>query len=142
MSNKSLSSNRVITAVCGVVAAAGLIGTGAAFANASTRAPTAATSTASTSAASAPAVPGTGCASAHPPVTGSELRKVTQAVKAKKPSVAVSHVRRDRDGSYDVFGTTSGTPVRLEVSKDLKTISTRTDDGHRGPGGPGAPWHS
>jgi hypothetical protein len=133
-----LSNNRVITAVCGVVAAAVLIGTGAAFADASTRAPTAATSTAST--ASAPAVPGTGCASAHTPVTGSELRKVTQAVKAKKPSLAVSHVRRDPDGSYDVFGTTSGTPVRLEVSKDLKAISTRTDDGHRGPGGPGAPW--
>jgi hypothetical protein len=69
----------------------------------------------------------------HTPVTGSELTKVTAAVKAKDSAVTVTSVRKDADGSYDVFGTKAGAPVMLDVSKDLKTITTRTG----GPGGPG-----
>ncbi|MGZ4751244.1 MAG: hypothetical protein ACXVYU_09235, partial [Oryzihumus sp.] len=38
--------------------------------------------------------------------------------------MSTSHATGQRpDGSYDVFGTTSGSPVMLEVSKDLKTIT-------------------
>jgi len=63
-------------------------------------------------------------------VTGSEKTKVTDAVKAKDSSVTVQSVRKDPDGSYDVFGTRNGSPVMLEVSKDLKTITENS-----GPGG-------
>ena len=47
----------------------------------------------------------------HTPVTGAELAKVTDAVKAKDSSVSVQGVRKDADGSYDVFGTKNGSPV-------------------------------
>ena len=67
---------------------------------------------------------------AHTAVTGDELAKVTAAVKAKDSAVNIERVQKDPDGSYDVLGTKDGTPVMLEVSKDLKTIETRT-------GGPG-----
>ena len=60
----------------------------------------------------------------YTPVTGTELTKVKAAVKAKDSAVTVTEVRKDPDGSYDVFGTKSGSPVTLEVSKDLKTITT------------------
>ena len=40
-------------------------------------------------------------------------------------------VQKDEDGSYDVHGTKAGARVRLDVSADLKTITTG-----RGPGGP------
>jgi len=75
----------------------------------------------------------------HTPVTGSELTKVTAAVKAKDSAVTVTSVRKDADGSYDVLGTKAGAPVMLDVSKDLKTITARTGgpDGHGGPGGHG-----
>jgi hypothetical protein len=63
------------------------------------------------------------------PVTGDELAKVTAAVQAKDPSFTVIGVRKDADGSYDVFGTTSGTPAGYQVSADLQTITQRT--GHR-----------
>ena len=62
----------------------------------------------------------------HTAVTGTELDKVKAAVKAKDSAVTVQNVRKDPDGSYDVMGTKNGSPVRLEVSKDLKTIETRT----------------
>ena len=68
----------------------------------------------------------------HTAVTGTELDKVKAAVKAKDSAVTVQNVRKDPDGSYDVMGTKNGSPVMLEVSKDLKTIETRTG----GPGGP------
>ena len=74
------------------------------------------------------------------PVTGSELTKVTAAVKAKDSAVTVQHVRKDPDGSYDVMGTKAGKPVMLEVSKDLATVTERTGPpggGMRGGSGPG-----
>ncbi len=66
------------------------------------------------------------------PVTGTELSKVKAVVKAKDSAVTVTEVRKDPDGSYDVFGTKAGSPVMLEVSKDLKTITTGQDAGHGG----------
>ena len=71
---------------------------------------------------------------AHTDVTGTELAKVTAAVKAKDSAVTVQRVQKDPDGSYDVMGTKAGNPVMLEVSKDLKTIQARTG----GPGGRGS----
>ncbi len=74
------------------------------------------------------------------PVTGSELTKVTAAVKAKDSAVTVQHVRKDPDGSYDVMGTKAGKPVMLEVSKDLATVTEHTGPpggGMRGGPGPG-----
>ena len=69
--------------------------------------------------------------SADTPVTGAELAKVTAAVKAKDSAVTVTSVRKDPDGSYDVFATKAGTQLRYEVSADLKTIT----EGHAGHGG-------
>ena len=68
----------------------------------------------------------------HTAVTGTELDKVKAAVKAKDSTITVTTVVKDADGSYDVFGTKSGSQVMVEVSKDLKTIEVRTG----GPGGP------
>jgi hypothetical protein len=65
----------------------------------------------------------------HMPVTGDELAKVTAAVKAKDPTVTVTSVRKDPDGSYDVFASKAGAEVRYEVSADLKTVTA--DTGHR-----------
>ncbi|MDF2093718.1 hypothetical protein P0Y31_15315 [Knoellia sp. 3-2P3] len=82
---------------------------------------------------------------AHTAVTGDELAKVTAAVKAEDSAVTVQSVRKDPDGSYDVLGTKDGTRVMLEVSKDLKTIETRTGGpgGHGGHGGgPGGHAHT
>ncbi len=78
----------------------------------------------------------------HTPVTGTELTKVTAAVKAKDSAVTVTSARKDADGSYDVFGTKAGNPVMVQVSKDLKTITVDTGGpGGHGPDGdgPGAP---
>ena len=61
---------------------------------------------------------------------------VTAAVKAKDSAVSVTSVRMDPDGSYDVFGTKAGANVMLEVSKDLKTITTHTGGGPDGAGRP------
>ena len=71
----------------------------------------------------------------HTPVSGSELTKVSDAVKAKNPAVTVQRVQKDPDGSYDVFGTKAGAQVRFEVSKDLATIT----QGTAGPRGGSAP---
>jgi len=68
-------------------------------------------------------------------VTGSERTRVVDAVRAKDSAVSVQGVRQDPDGSYDVLGTKGGSPVMLQVSKDLKTIT----EGQGGPGGPGGP---
>ncbi len=129
-----MSNTKIITAACGVVAAAGLIATGATLSNAAT--PAAQTGTGTYSNAFGSGVPSgdRGHGSNDTPVTGTELSKVKAAVKAKDSAVTVTDVRKDPDGSYDVFGTKSGSPVMLEVSKDLKTITTRAG---RGPGGQG-----
>jgi 3-oxoacyl-ACP reductase-like protein len=118
-----MSTNRIVTGVAALVAAAGLIGTGAALSNAATTTPT----STSTAAASPNA---SGNANNDTPVTGTELTKVTAAVKAKDSAVAVTSVRMDPDGSYDVFGTKSGANVMLEVSKDLKSITTNAGGQH------------
>ena len=72
-------------------------------------------------------------------VTGTELAKVTAAVKAKDSAVSVTEVRKSPDGAYHAFGTKAGARVMVEVSKDLKTVTVRTGGpgGGHGPGGPG-----
>ena len=124
-----MKTNRIASGIAAVVAAAGLIGTGAALSNAaSTPSPTT-----SSSAGSQAAPDGSMNPNNDTSVTGTELASVTAAVKAKDSTVTVTSVRKDPDGSYDVFGTKSGATVMLEVSKDLKTITTDTG-GHRGGG--------
>jgi hypothetical protein len=48
----------------------------------------------------------------------------------------VTSVRKDTDGSYDVFATKSGSQVMYDVSADLKTITQHTFGGGR-PGSAG-----
>ena len=67
---------------------------------------------------------------AHTAVTGDELTKIKDAIKAKDSAVTVTQVMKDEDGSYDAFGTKDGQMVRVEVSADLKTVEV-------GQGGPG-----
>jgi hypothetical protein len=71
--------------------------------------------------------------SADTQVTGDELTKVKDAVKAEDAGVTVTDVRKDPDGSYDVYGTKAGAQVAYDVSADLKTFTARTG----GPGGRG-----
>src|SRR3954452_20963247 len=118
----SMRNNKVLTGIAAVVAAAGLIGTGAALSNAASTTPT----------ATATSQNGSVNPNNDTPVTGAELSKVTAAVKANDSSVTVTSVRRDPDGSYDVFGTKAGADVMLEVSKDLKTITTGGHGGGHG----------
>jgi hypothetical protein len=73
--------------------------------------------------------------SSDTPVTGSELAKVTAAVRSKDSAVTVASVRKDPDGSYDVFGTKAGAQVMIEVSKDLTTVTTNA--GRQGAPGAG-----
>jgi CO/xanthine dehydrogenase Mo-binding subunit len=81
---------------------------------------------------------GRGGGSADTPVTGAELTKVTNAMKAKDSGVTVTSVRKDPDGSYDVYGTKAGAQVAYDVSADLSTFTARTGGGGRGGhGGPG-----
>ncbi|GAA2030865.1 hypothetical protein GCM10009740_20750 [Terrabacter terrae] len=130
-----MRSNKLLSGIAAAVAAAGLIGTGAALSNAATTpspAPATATSGASQNGSANP--------TNDTPVIGSELSTVTAAVKAHDSAVTVTSVRKDPDGSYDVFGTKSGANVMLEVSKDLKTITANTG-GHGGPGGHGGGGH-
>jgi len=129
-----VSNTKIITAACGVVAAAGLIATGATLSNAATPAAQTGTGTYSNAFGSGAPSGDRSHGSNDTPVTGTELSKVKAAVKAKDSAVTVTEVRKDPDGSYDVFGTKSGSPVMLEVSKDLKSITTGAG---RGPGGQG-----
>ena len=85
---------------------------------------------------------GEGGGSNDTPVTGDELAKVTAAVKAKDSSVTVTSVRKDPDGSYDVFATKSGSQVMYEVSADLKTVTQNTFQGGRPGGAESAPSSS
>jgi hypothetical protein len=74
---------------------------------------------------------------ADTPVTGAELTKVTDAMKAKDSAVTVGSVQKDPDGSYDVYGTKAGAKVAYDVSADLETFTARTG----GPGGGGRGGH-
>jgi hypothetical protein len=121
-----VSSNKMGLAVGAALAAGALIFGGSALANA-----TSTTSSASGYSASGDHGGGRG-GSPDTPVTGDEAAKVTAAVKAKDSSVTVTSVRKDPDGSYDVFGTKSGSQVMFEVSKDLKTITQNTFGGSHG----------
>ena len=60
---------------------------------------------------------------------------MTAAVVAKDAAVTVTSVRKDPDGSYDVFGTKAGAQVRFDVSADLKTITEGTGGRGGGRGG-------
>jgi hypothetical protein len=75
----------------------------------------------------------------HEEVTGSELADVEDAVSGFDSTISVEAVMKDPDGSYDVMGTRDGSPVMLEVSADLGTISERAGEGPRmrGRGGHG-----
>ncbi|WP_392544306.1 hypothetical protein [Oryzobacter telluris] len=128
-----MNRTRIITGVSAVVAAAALIGTGAALSGAATGPAASTPSATSSPSGDKPA------GHAHTPVTGAELAEVTAAVKAKDSAVTVTTVQKDPDGSYDVDGTKAGAAVRLEVSADLKTITTSTGRGQRGPGAPTSP---
>jgi hypothetical protein len=119
-----VSRNRIAVVALTGAAAAGLVLGGAALSDAATG-----SGGSSTASSSSPGGPN------HTPVTGSELSKVTAAVKAKDSSVTVSSARKDPDGSYDVFGTKAGTQVKYDVSKDLKAF---TQDTHQ-PGGSAGP---
>ena len=140
-----MPSKTIITAAAGIVAATGIVVTVASLANASTStSPTALTGYSLGYGQQSGEVRGDGGlqggrgGSADTPVTGAELTKVTAAVEAKDSAVTVTSVRKDPDGSYDVFGTKAGAQVMLEVSKDLETITARTGGpGGHGPGGHG-----
>ena len=127
-----MSTNRILTGVAAIVAAAGLLGTGAALSNAASTGP----STTSSTTASGTTQDGSANPNNDTAITGTELANVTAAVKAKDSAVTVTSARKDADGSYDVFGTKAGANVRFEVSKDLKTITAGGGGGgHHGGGG-------
>ena len=131
-----MSNNRILTGVAAIVAAAGLLGTGAALSNAASTSP----STTSTTTASGTPQEGSANPNNDTAITGTELANVTAAVKAKDSTVTVTSARKDADGSYDVFGTKAGANVRFEVSKDLKTITAGGGGGgHHGGGGNDTP---
>lgn|GEM_PF-1439247 len=66
-------------------------------------------------------------------VTGTALTDVKNAVKAKDSGVTVEKVYKESDGTYRAFGTKAGAHVRIDVSKDLKTVTVTAGK----PGGPG-----
>jgi hypothetical protein len=125
---------KFITAAFGVVAAAGL-GLGAtSLANASsTTTPT--PSATSGSESGAPDGGHHGHGSPGTPLTATELASVTAAVKAKDAAITVTNTHKDSDGSFDAFGTKAGANVKVEVSKDLSTITVEAGGDHGGPGG-------
>ena len=73
-------------------------------------------------------------------VTGTALTDVKNAVKAKDSGVTVEKVYKESDGTYHAFGTKAGAHVRIDVSKDLKTV-TVTAGKPGGPGGHDGPRH-
>ena len=89
----------------------------------------------------------------HTAASASETTKVKAAVKAKDSAITVTSVEKDPDGSFDAHGTKAGAEVKVDVSKDLKTVEVREGgpggrgghdgdrDGKGGPGGPGAHEH-
>lgn len=73
-------------------------------------------------------------------VTGTALTGIKNAVKAKDSGVTVEKVYKESDGTYRAFGTKAGAHVRIDVSKDLKTV-TVTVGKPGGPGGHDGPRH-
>jgi hypothetical protein len=121
-----VSLKKIGLIAAGAVAVGGLALGGSAIANAAAPTPSPSTSADTTGG------PG---GSNDTPVTGDEATKVTAAVTAKDSAVSVTSVRKDPDGSYDVFGTKAGARVRYDVSADLKTIT----EGMGGPQHGGGP---
>ena len=131
----------------------GLIGTGAAVANAN---PTASPSSSPSVAASAGTDQASGQQTAGTDrggrqgnqgdhqrpadLTGDVLAQVTDAVKAKDANATIDHAWQDADGSgYDAMATSNGTTVKYEISTDFKTVTVETapaggqgGHGHRG----------
>jgi hypothetical protein len=137
-----MSRQRIGMAVAGLAALAGMVVGGAAIASADE---TGADATGSYGLAGQAGEdrgegygPGPG-GHEHEEVTGSELADVEDAVAGFDSTIDVEGVMKDEDGSYDVMGTRDGSPVVLEVSADLGTISERAGDGPRmrGRGGHG-----
>jgi hypothetical protein len=122
------------TTAAAIAAAGALVGGVAAMSSASTTSQVASTGYTSPGSAEAKGGGHGPGGHAHTEVTGTELQKVTAAVKAKDSGVTVQRVQKDPDGSYDVIGTKDGNPVMLEVSQDLTTIETRTGGPGRGHG--------
>ena len=135
-----MPSKTIITAAAGIVAATGIVVTVASLANASSATSTTAL-TGYSSGYGQQSGEGRGQGGGeHTAVSGTELAKVTAAVKAKDSAVTVTEVRKDADGSYDVAGTKAGARVMFDVSTDLKTITARSGGpggGHGGHGGGG-----
>jgi hypothetical protein len=131
-------SSKVGLVAAGAAAAGVLVVGGSALADAATGSSPSGTSSPGAEGYGAPGYGGGGGGarggSPDTPVTGDELAKVKAAVTAKDSTVTVTSVQKDPDGSYDVFGTKSGTQVMFEVSKDLKTI-TQGAAGRGGRGG-------
>ena len=97
------------------------------------------TSTSATSTTGASQTPPSGAPggeSTDTAVTGDEAQKVVDAVEAKHDDITVTSVRMDPDGSYDALGTQGGTPVLVDVSSDLSTITVNAGPGGA-PGGAG-----
>jgi hypothetical protein len=128
--------NKVGIAAAAIAASAGLALGGAALANAATTPSPSPSSSSSSGSGDERTDKGRG--GTHTPVTGDELAKVTAAVKVKDSAVTVTSVRKDEDGSYDVFGTKAGADVRLDVSADLKTFTEGAGRGGGGHGGGGS----
>lgn len=110
---------------------AGLASVASADATASPSAPSTTASTGSTTATSgSSASSGTDrttkqgtTASQDTAVTGDEATKVSAAVTARDSAVAVTSVRKDAGGSYDVLGTKDGKNVFYDVSADLAMVT-------------------
>ena len=122
-----MSVKKIGLIAAGAVAVGGMALGGSAIANAAAPTPSPSTSADTTG--------GRG-GSNDTPVTGDEAKKVTSAVTAKDAAVTVTSVRKDPDGSYDVFGTKAGAQVRYDVSADLKTITEGEAGNAQHGGGP------
>jgi hypothetical protein len=148
-----MAISRIGVAAASIAAAGAVIAGGAAIATASdTTTPTAAST--SSGAAANNGTTGSGSANngttgapgqgrgmgmggQHTAVTGAEADKVIAAVKAKDSAATITTVEKDPDGSYDATGTKDGSPVRYDVSADLKTVTEGGMGGHGGMGGMG-----
>ncbi|GGK04171.1 hypothetical protein GCM10010123_37650 [Pilimelia anulata] len=62
----------------------------------------------------------------HPPVTASEISRVTAALRLADPAVTVQGVRRTADGVFDVLSSRAGSRVMYEVSPDFGTVTERS----------------
>jgi hypothetical protein len=127
-------TQRIGYAAASAVAVAGLIGGGAAVANAATT-PTPSPSSPADSNGSGGAngmggMKGRG-GHQHTEATADETAKVSAAVQAKDANAQVTKVMKDEDGSFDAMATSNGTTVRYEVSADY---ATATVDDHAGRG--------